>query len=65
MLLLGFGSLNSEIIKITNIQDIRQEISADTLVLFNIAEVLMDTETSLGTGKRVVWTLPPFSCSTI
>lgn len=43
------GCLNAEIIKTTNIQDIRGEITDDTLVLFNIAEVLMDTETSLGT----------------
>lgn len=43
------GSLNAQIIKITNIDEIREEIADDTLVLFNIAEVLMDTETSLGT----------------
>lgn len=35
----------------TNIQDVIPSIQdKDTLVLFNIAEVLMDTETSLGTG---------------
>lgn len=43
------GSLNAEIVKTSDIQEIRQEITKDTLVLFNIAEVLMDTETTLGT----------------
>lgn len=43
------GSLDAAIIKTSNIQDIREEITENTLVLFNIAEVLMDTETSLGT----------------
>lgn len=43
------GNLNAQIIKTTDIQDIRENISDGTLVLFNIAEVLMDTETSLGT----------------
>lgn len=43
------GSLDAAIIKTTNIQSIREEITENTLVLFNIAEVLMDTETSLGT----------------
>lgn len=43
------GSLNAQIIKTSNIQDIREEIVDNTLVLFNIAEVLMDTETSVGT----------------
>lgn len=48
LLLTGFCSLNAEIIKTQEIQDIRKEITPDTLVLFNVAEVLMDTETSLG-----------------
>jgi hypothetical protein len=43
------GSLDAEIIKTSNIQEIREEITENTLILFNIAEVLMDTETSLGT----------------
>lgn len=43
------GILSAQIIKTSNIQDIKQEITENTLVLFNIAEVLMDTETSLGT----------------
>lgn len=43
------GSLNAQIIKTTQIQDVKAEITDNTLVLFNIAEVLMDTETSLGT----------------
>lgn len=43
------SSLSAQIIKTSNIQDIREEIVDNTLVLFNIAEVLMDTETSLGT----------------
>ncbi len=43
------SNLNGQIIKTSNIQDVREEITDDTLVLFNIAEVLMDTETSLGT----------------
>ncbi len=41
--------LTAQIIKTSSIQDIREEITDNTLVLFNIAEVLMDTETSLGT----------------
>ncbi len=47
--LAGFCNLNGEIIKTNEMQDIRMEITPDTLVLFNLAEVLMDTETSLGT----------------
>lgn len=43
--------INAEIIKITQIEDVIQEVAVDTLVLFNIAEVLMDTETSLGTQE--------------
>lgn len=43
------GSLNAEIIKTSNIQDIKEEVTSNTLVLFNVAEVLMDTKTSLGT----------------
>jgi len=42
-------SLSAEIIKTSNIQDIREEMTENTMVFFNIAEVLMDTETSLGT----------------
>lgn len=42
-------SLHAEIIKTSDIQDIREEITPDTLVLFNVAEVLIDTDTSLGT----------------
>src|SRR5438045_1618312 len=49
VLLAGFCSLNAEIINTQDIQNIRKEITSDTLVLFNIAEVLMDTETTLGT----------------
>lgn len=45
---LFFSTLNAEIVKTTNIQDIREEIAEGTLVLFNVAEVLMDTETSVG-----------------
>lgn len=49
-LFLCANSLNAEIIPTSNIQEIcNQEMTDDTLVLFNIAEVLMDTETSLGT----------------
>lgn len=44
-----FGSLNGEIRKTSDIQEIKQEVTKGTLVFFNIAEVLMDTETSLGT----------------
>ncbi|MBA3817112.1 MAG: DUF2608 domain-containing protein [Parachlamydiaceae bacterium] len=43
------GILNAQIIETSNIQEIRKEINDDTLVLFNLAEVLTDTETSLGT----------------
>lgn len=43
------SNVNAVIIKTTNIDEAREEITDDTLVLFNIAEVLMDTETSLGT----------------
>jgi hypothetical protein len=43
------GGLNAQIMQTTHIQEIRKEITDNTLVLFNIAEVLMDTETSLGT----------------
>ncbi len=49
MFITGFSSINAEIINTTNIQVIREEITPDTLVLFNVAEVLMDTEISLGT----------------
>lgn len=42
------GSVNATIIKTTEITDINKEITTDTLVLFNIAEVLMDTNESLG-----------------
>ena len=41
--------LQAEIIKTVQIDEIVQSVTDDTLVLFNIAEVLMDTETSLGT----------------
>lgn len=44
-----FTSLNAEIINTTEIKDINNELTENTLVLFNIAEVLLDTETSLGT----------------
>ena len=44
-----FSSLNAQIITISNIEDVKEEVTDDTLVLFNIAEVLIDTETSLGT----------------
>lgn len=43
------SSLNAQIIKTSNIQDIKEEITDNTLALFNIAEVLMDTDISLGT----------------
>lgn len=48
-ILICYLPLNATIIKTTQIKDVTQEVSNDTLVLFNIAEVLMDTETSLGT----------------
>lgn len=43
--------LSASIVKTTQMEDIfsNKEIKQDWLVLFNIAEVLMDTETSLGT----------------
>lgn len=48
--LMCFLSLSAEIFKINQIEQVvQQDIQQDTLVLFNIAEVLMDTETSLGT----------------
>jgi hypothetical protein len=37
------------IVKTTQIEEILPEVTENTLVLFNIAEVLMDTEISLGT----------------
>lgn len=43
------GSIDATIIKTTEIKDINKEITSDSLVLFNIAEVLMDTHVSLGT----------------
>lgn len=44
-----FTNLNAEIINTNEIKDINSELTENTLVLFNIAEVLLDTETSLGT----------------
>lgn len=46
---IGFNGLNAKIINTTDIQVVREEITPDTLILFNVAEVLMDTEISLGT----------------
>lgn len=48
-LIVAASSLHAVIFKTTEIEDVTKEITADTMVLFNIAEVLMDTETSLGT----------------
>lgn len=45
------SALPAEIIKTTQIEDILPAIEQDTLVFFNIAEVLMDNETSLGSAK--------------
>lgn len=42
-------SLSGTIHETTHIEDITQEVTDETLVLFNIAEVLLDTQTSLGT----------------
>lgn len=42
-------SIESVVIKTDDIQVIKKEVSKETLLLFNIAEVLMDTEISLGT----------------
>lgn len=42
-------SIECVVIQTDDIQVIKKEVSTDTLVLLNIAEVLMDTETSLGT----------------
>lgn len=47
----AISPLSAEIIQTTNIQTIKKEITPNTLVLFNIAEVLLDTETSLGTQQ--------------
>lgn len=47
-LMLFAAICNAEIIKTADIVIINQEIKPSTLVLFNIAEVLMDTQTSLG-----------------
>jgi hypothetical protein len=47
--LTGFCNLNREIFHADEIHDIKSEITPDTLILFNVAEVLMDTESSLGT----------------
>lgn len=42
------GIAEAKIIKIFEIQDIKKEITPQTWIFFNIAEVLMDTNTSLG-----------------
>ena len=42
-------SIECVVIKTDDIQVIKKEVSIDTLLLLNIAEVLMDTEISLGT----------------
>lgn len=42
-------SIDASIAKTNQIEDIKSEVTEDSLVLFNIAEVLMDTEISLGT----------------
>lgn len=47
-LLFFFGIINAEIITTDNIQDIQKEITEDSLVLINIDNILMNTETSLG-----------------
>lgn len=43
------SALESKIEQIEKIESISNEITQDSFVLFNIAEVLMDTQTSLGT----------------
>lgn len=48
-ILIYFLPLHATMSKTTHIEDVAQGITDDTLVLFNIAEVLMDTEISLGT----------------
>lgn len=42
------ASVDAAITQTNHIQDIHKEIASDTLTLFNIAEVLMDTDVSLG-----------------
>lgn len=46
---LFIGAIEATIYKIQDIQEIIKEVNSETLVLFNVAEVLMDTQTSLGT----------------
>ncbi len=48
--LFAVGSLSASIVETSSIEDIRSEITPNSLVFFNIAEVLTDTETSLGTS---------------
>lgn len=48
-LIILVNALSANIIKTTEICDVAPEITADTLVLMNLAEVLLDTEISLGT----------------
>ena len=43
--------VQAEIKSISSIADIQDDIDQDTLVLFNIAEVLLDSKGSLGTQQ--------------
>lgn len=47
-LVVSYFPLSADIIKINKIEPIEENIDDNTLVFFNIAEVLMDTESSLG-----------------
>jgi hypothetical protein len=51
LLILVSFQLPASIQKIDHIEDIKKEVSANTLVLLNIAEVVLDTENSLGTQQ--------------
>jgi hypothetical protein len=50
-----FINVSAEIIEISTIRDIRQEVSKNILILFNVAEVVMDSSTSLGTQAWRKW----------
>ena len=45
---ISLSPLHGEVIKTSQIEDVMQEVDEQSLVFFNLAEVLMDTSDKLG-----------------